>query len=198
VTDPQPTAEQFAAVKSTLSSGTPGVTPPPEADMAAAAKEAGADPTTVDVTKLLAGIQAQQAAMQKRIDELLAEKASGAAVPVQSAAENLRDLVQAHARHTRGPDFSDVLRLSDDAVDAASNAASSGDGGAVTSIAAKLTRALKKVHPGPGDHHYFKQALDFAEVHLPDAADGLTPQANVPAVTSSQPPAKVISGSVTG
>jgi hypothetical protein len=194
VTDPQPTAEQFAAVKSALSSTTPGIIPPAEETMAAQAVAAGADPTSVDVNKLLAGIQA----LQDRVQALEAEKASGAAIPVQGTAATLRDLIKTHAAHNPGRDFSDVLRLSDDAVDAAANAASSGDGAPVTSIAAKLARALKKVHPGPGDHHYFRQALDFAEVHLPDAADGLTPQNNAPAVTSSQPPAKVISGSVTG
>lgn len=194
--DPKPTAEQFAAVRNDIAAAAPavGVTPPPEEQVAAAAREAGADPTSVDVQALLAGIQA----LQDRVASLEQEKASGAAIPVKATAEALRDLVQTHAAHNPGGDFSDVLRLSDDAVDAAANAAGSGDGGPVTSIAGKIARALKKVHPGPGDHHYFRQAMDFAEVHLPDAAEGLIPQSQAPAVTSSEPPAKVISGSVTG
>ena len=196
MTDPKPTAEQFAAVKNDIAAGSPqaGITLPPETEVAASAAAAGADPTSVDVTKLLAGIQA----LQNRVASLEKEKASGAAIPVQSTAETLRDLVKTHAAHNPGRDFSDVLRLSDDAVDAAANAAESGDGAPVTSIAGKIARALKKVHPGPGDHHYFRQALDFAEVHLPDAADSLEPVSKAPAVTSAQPPAKVISGSVTG
>lgn len=196
---PQPTPEQFAAVKNQMTGTGPDAALPSEEEMGARAAAAGADPTSVDVNELLKTIQKQQAAMQARIDELLKEKAAGTAVPVRDAAQSLRDLIVTHAAHTPGTDHGEVLRLADDAVDAAVNAASSGAGGPVIAIAAKIAKALKRVHPGPGDHHYFRQALDFAETHLPDAAEQLTPHApSAGEVGSSQPPAKVISGSVTG
>ena len=195
-TGPTPTPEQFRQIKDDITSGGPaGVTPPAEDAVAAQAVAAGADPTSVDVKALLAGIQA----LQDRVQALEAEKASGAAIPVQVTAETLRDLVQTHVAHHPGQDFSDVLRLADDAVDAGVNAAVSGDGGPVLTIAGKLVKALKRVHPGPGDHHYFTQALQFAETHLPDAAENLVPQPKTAgAVESAQPPAAVVQGSVTG
>lgn len=176
---------------------------PSEEEVAAqlAAQQAGAPAglTDVDVGQLLAGIKA----LQDRVDALEEEKASGAAVPVVNTAEALRDLIRTHAAHTPGTDHSDLLRLADDAADAAANAVDSGDGGPLTDISGKIARALHRVDPGPGTHHYFAQALGFAEVHLPDAAAQLVkkpqraPAGNLPAApgTRSVP---VIQGSVTG
>jgi hypothetical protein len=194
------TPDQLAQAASQIRNAPP-VDPPSEADIAAglAAKQAAgpAGITEVDVGKLLAGIEALQA----RVDSLESERAAGAAVPVVGTAEAMRDLIATHAAHNPGGDYGDLLRLADDAVDAAGNAADSGDAGPVTEIAAKIVRALNKVHPGGGDHHYFRQALGFAEVHLPDAAGQLVKKPArqpVAAVTSQQPPATVVQGSVTG
>ncbi len=175
----------------------PPVAPPPEAEVAANLAAAGvpAGLTDVDVSKLLAGIQA----LQDRVDALEAEKASGAAVPVLNTAEALRDLIATHAAHSPGTDHSDVLRLADDAVDAARNAADSGDGSLVTQIAGKISRALHRVDPGPGMHHYFAQALGFADVHLPDAAAQLAVKPKTSAaIGSDRGPVPVVQGSVTG
>ena len=171
---------------------------PPEADLAAdlAAKQAGAPSgiTSVDVDKLLAGIDA----LQKRVQALEAEKATGAAVPVVGAAEALRDLIAAAAAHDRqGRDHSEALALADDAVDAARNSADSGDAGPLTEITGKVSRALHRLHPGPGDHHYYQQALTFADSHLPDAAAQLVKRASTqPAVPAGR--GAVVQGSVTG
>lgn len=167
------------------------------ADLAARQAAAPAGLTEVDVAQLLAGIKL----LQDRVDALEAEKASGAAIPVLNTAEALRDLVATHAAHTPDTDHSDLLRLADDAVDAARNAAESGDGSLVTQISGKISRALHRVHPGPGTHHWFTQALGFAEVHLPDAAAQLVPKpARVPAGAIVTPAGgvPVIQGSVTG
>lgn len=175
---------------------------PSEQEMAAqlAAQQASAPAglTDVDVNALLAGIKA----LQDRVDALEEEKASGAGLPVQNTAEALRDLIATHAAHTPGVDHGDLIRLADDAVDAATNATQSGDGGPLTDISGKIARALRRVDPGPGTHHYWQQAIGFAEVHLPDAAGQLVkkPQrAPAGAVASSgkaSPP--VVQGSVTG
>lgn len=192
MTDPNPYFQPAPA---------PPSAPPPEQDVAAklAAQQASAPAglTDVDVSQLLAGIKA----LQDRVDALEAEKASGAAVPVQNTAEALRDLIATHAAHTPGTDHSDLLRLADDAVDAAGNAADSGDGGIVTDISGKIARALRRVDPGPGTHHWFAQALGFAEVHLPDAAAQLVKKparAPVAEVGTSGKSVPVVQGSVTG
>lgn len=198
--DTAPTPEDLAAAAEQLRNPAgPALTPPDEAEVAAglAAKQAAgpAGLTSADAAALLQGIKALQA----RVDALEEEKSSGAAIPVQNTAETLRDLIRTHAAHNPGPDYSDLLRLADDGADAAKNAAESGDGSQVITIASRIARALHKVHPGPGDHHYFRQALGFAEVHLIDAAEALVPRPKAAAaVESSQPPAKVVSGSVTG
>jgi hypothetical protein len=200
--DTAPTREELAAAADQLRSApAPGISPPGEAEVAAglAARQAAgpAGLTGADVKQLLAGIQA----LQDRVNTLEQEKAAGAAVPVQETAQALRDLVATHAAHNPGTSHADALRLADDVVDAAKNAADSGDPAHVISIAGKLDRALMKVHPGPGDHHYFAQALGFVRVHLIDAAEALAPRpAQAPAaeVGSGRPPAKVTAGSVTG
>lgn len=197
----QYTPDELAAAANLLGSAAPAPAPMTQEEMAAhlAAQQASAPAglTDVDVTALLAGIKA----LQDRVDALEAEKASGAAVPVLNTAEVLRDLIATHAAHAPGTDHSDLLRLADDAVDAAKNAADSGDGSLVTQISGKISRALHRVHPGPGTHHYFQQALGFADVHLPDAAAQLVPkpaQAPIAAVTSSGASVPVVQGSVTG
>jgi hypothetical protein len=200
MSEPVPTPEQLAAAADQLRSApAPSMAPPEEGDVAAglAAKQAAAPAgvTSVDVDQLFAAMKA----MQGQIDQLLAEKQAAAAIPVVGVATDLRDLVTAHAAHTPGKDHGDVLRLADDIVDAARNAAQSGDGGILHDLAGKMARALKKVHPGPhGDLHYIAQAADFAAEHLPEAALKLVPLTRAPAVTSDRAPVSVVQGSVTG
>lgn len=175
----------------------PPAAPPPEAEVAAqlaagqAASPGGV--TETDVAKLVAGM----ATMQARLDALEEERAAGAAVPVQATAEALRDILRLHDSQSSA-DHGDALRLADDAVDAAKNAAESGDGSQVHVIAGKLARALKRADPGAGDHHWYRQAIGFAEVHLPDAADQLVPKRTAVASGSTAAPAQVVQGSVTG
>jgi hypothetical protein len=95
-----------------------------------------------------------------------------------------------------------VLRLADDLADAGSNAFESGDAGPVHELSGKMIRALKRIDPGPGDHPYYRQAVAFAETHIPDAADTITgpnPDAPAkPAPVSGGAPVRVVAGSVTG
>lgn len=179
----------------------PGGAQPSEQDLAAglAARQdsAPAGVTQVDVDSLMGLIQG----LQNRLDQLQADKDAGDSAPVLGTANSLRDLIKVHAAHNPATDHGDVLRLADDAVDAATNAQDSGDGSIVSDIAGKIVRALHRVHPGPGDHHYFRQALGFAEVHLPDAAAQLKPrpqQAPAGEIGSDRAPATVVQGSVTG
>ena len=55
------------------------------------------------------------------------------------------------------------------------------------------------MHPGPGDHHYFKNALALVGYHYPIAADTVTEAkpSNATAISGGAP-AKVVAGSVTG
>lgn len=199
---PVPTPEQLAQAADQLRNvPQPSVSPPPEDEVAAglAARQSAAPAgiTSVDAEKLMAAM----AAMQARLDALEAEKRAGATVPLKSEAEVMRDLIRVHAAHNPGTDHAGVLRLADDAVDAAGNAADSGDGSIVHDLAGKLERALVKVHPGPGDHHYFAQALDFARFHLPEAAARVPRKPDrepAAAVSSDRAPATVIQGNVTG
>lgn len=200
MSDPTPTPDQLAeAAEQLRSAPPPAVSPPPESQVAAqlAARQSAAPAgiTEVNVDKLLAGI----AALQARVESLEAEKAAGNAAPVKGNAEVMRDLIKVHAAHNPATDHGDVLRLADDLVDAAGNAAESGDGGIIHELAQKMERALLRVHPGPGDHSYFGQALDFAKYHMHDAADQLVrkPPPAV-AIGSDRPPATVVQGNVTG
>lgn len=195
MTDPVYTPEQLAAVKDQ-------VTPPPigtgPADVTA--KTAAGSPTEVDVNALLAQLQAQQAAMAAEIAKLRAGRAATGEHRLIADARVARDLIAQHFDNGYRGNRADVLRLADDTVDAAVNAVQSGDTTAVRQVTGRLARALRAIHPGPGDHHYFRNALDFAEYHLPSAADEVTEPApsSAAAVGSGKPPATVIAGSVTG
>ena len=195
---PEYTPEQFAAAADQIREGTPQITGtlPPETDVAAAASASGLGATEVDVNKLMAFI----AGLQQRVESLEAEKAAGRGMPLVGAAESLRDLFTTHAKHNPGQDLADGKRLADDVVDAAGNAVKSGDVSSLRSVTEKMARYLKRIDPGPGDHHYFRQAVHFAEAHLPDAMDRYTPPQAPAAAAVSSPRGSVpvISGSVTG
>jgi hypothetical protein len=198
--DPTPTPQQYAEAAAQLRNAPdPGTAPPPEAEVAAglAVKQSAAPAgvTEVDIEQLMAAMKA----MQARVDALEAEKAAGNAAPVKGNAEVMRELLRVHAAHNPGTDHGDVLRLADDMVDAAGNAAETGDAGIIHELAGKMERALTRVHPGPGDHSYFAQALDFAKYHMHDSADQLTRKPPpAPAIGSDRPPAQVVQGNVTG
>jgi hypothetical protein len=192
------TPEQLGTVKDQVTAPPVGTGPDPS-EMAA--KIPAGTPTAVDVPALLAQMQAQQEAMAAEIARLKAGQAPEGEHPLIGTALQTRDLIATHVDmgggKNRGPV---ILRLADDVIDAARNAVSSGDTGPVRQLAQRLERALNQVHPGPGDHHYFTLALQGAGVHMQDAADAVTGPApsSAGAVGSSQPAARVISGSVTG
>lgn len=198
--DPKP--EDLAAAADQIAAApAPASAPPPEAEVAARLKaQQSASPagvTEVDPAQLFAMIQA----LQQRIDTMEEERAAGEAPPLLSTAQTVKDLLSVHAAHNPAVDHTAVLALTDDLVDAAGNALDSGDGSELRKIGTRLERAIGKIHPGPGDHHYLNQALGFVRDHLPEAVDELRPRpAKEPAaaVGTDRAPVKVVQGSVTG
>lgn len=152
----------------------------------------GASATEADVKAMLA----QMKRMQDQLDALQAERAARNAPALVATAESLRDQLRVHASGISGAtaDHTKVLALADDAVDAAGNAVDSGDVGPLRQITDRIGRALQAVHPGPGDHHYFAQALGFV-THLHNAMDDFTADQAKPAPAGN---GKVLEGSVTG
>lgn len=201
------TAEELAAAREQIAMQDSGLGPSPgganDADVAAqlaAGQAAAGEPiggTVIDEDAIRAYIEAQV-----RAQVTAALRAAGAeppGEPLVNTAVALRNLLRTHASMLPGADHGEGLRLADDLVDAAENAVESGDTAAVRKIGEQLTRWLKRAgNPGPGDFHYYRQAADFAEFHIPDAADGVTPKVKAPALTSLRKPAQVIAGSVTG
>ena len=155
---------------------------------------AGASATEVDVNALMARMDAmarQLAALQDAAGVSGEHNLIGAAVAAKG-------LIEHHFEFH--PKRAELVRLADDLVDAARNSVASGDTAPARAVADKLRRRLEFFNPGPGDHHYFRQALGMVAVHVPDAADTITgpdPSA-APAIGSSGAPAKVLQGSVTG
>ena len=179
-----------------LDVGGPLATPPDDlAAQVAADVPVGGD--EVDPGALLAAIQQ----MQDRVAQLEAEKRTAGAAPLLATSEALRAALGEHASgKTTGQAGSDAyaeaLSLADDLVEASRNAVNSGDGSAPAKIAPRLVRALARAHPGPGDHHYWRQAESFL-ADVPDQAESLSPVQGFVAV-GGRAPAKVVQGSVTG
>lgn len=191
------TPGQYQAAAETVQPPPVGATLP---DDAAQQVAGSASATEVDVPALLAQMQAQQAAMAEEIARLRAGQGPQGDHPLVGVAQQAREQLALHFSHddtTRNPE--NVMRLADDLVDAAGNAVESGDPSAARNVGEKLLRALAKVNPGPGDHHYYAQALGFVRDHFPDAADTITEArpSSAPAVSGGAP-AKVVAGSVTG
>ena len=196
MTDPY-TGDQLKAAAGTM--GAPPVGTGPDAgDLAS--KASGGTPTEVDVPALLARMQAQQDAMAAEIARLKAGQAPQGEHPLILTALQTRDLIATHVDRGGGRgEGPQLLRLADDVTDAARNAVASGDTGPVRQIAQRLERALNRVHPGPGDHHYFTLALHGAGIHMQDAADAVTgPTPSAAGAVSGGKPATVVAGSVTG
>jgi hypothetical protein len=186
------TADQLAAAGAQ-------VQPPPLGTGPDSINASGASATEVDVAALLKQLQAQQAAMADEIARLRGSQAPAGEHPLVSTAAAARELIATHFDRGYKGDGAAIGRLADDLVDASSNAVSSGDTGPARQVAKKLEVALNRVHPGPGDHHYFKNALALVGYHYPIAADTVTEAqpTGAPAVAGGAP-AKVVAGSVTG
>ena len=168
------------------------------AGQAAADQPVGAAPDGPDPAQLLAMIQE----LQSKYTKLEAERRTAGTAPLIATAESFRNAVADHVSgKTTGAQDADkhaeIQGLADDLLDAAHNAVTSGDGGPVLRLAQRIERALARIHPGPGDHHYFRQAESFA-ADIPEAAEDLAPPTSFAAVGSDRAPAKVVQGSVTG
>lgn len=155
--------------------------------------------TEVDVAALLRQMQAQQDELTRQVAQLRAGQPAQGEHPLVSTATAARDLIGQHFDRGGKGDRAMIGRLADDLVDASGNAVESGDPSAARDVAAKLTKELNRVHPGPGDHHYFTNALALVGYHYGNAADTVTEAkpSNRPSVSGGAP-AKVIAGSVTG
>ena len=170
----------------------------PDADQLAD-KAAAGSATEVDVRALLAQMQAQQEALAAEVARLRGSQAPQGEHPLVSTATAARDLIAQHFDRGGKGDAAAIGRLADDLVDASGNAVESGDTGPARQVARKLEVELNRVHPGPGDHHYFKNALALVGYHYPIAADTVTEAkpSNATAISGGAP-AKVVAGSVTG
>jgi hypothetical protein len=186
------TADQMAAAAGQVQPPPLG-TGPDSIDATAAAA------TEVDVPALLAKMQAQQDALAAEVARLRGSQAPAGEHPLVSTATAARELIATHFDRGYKGDGAAIGRLADDLVDASQNAVSSGDPGPARQVAKKLETELNRVHPGPGDHHYFRNALALVGYHYPIAADTVTEAqpSNAPAVGGGAP-AKVVAGSVTG
>lgn len=177
-----------------------GVTIPPP--LLAGRLRAAAGPAVVDVDEIIARLNAQVQGLMADMTRLKQGQGPAGLHPLEGTAKAIRDMLATHFDGTQAAAGPDVLRLADDVTDAARNAVSSGDTGTVRQLGQRLERALHRAHPGPGDHHWFRQALDFTRNHLQEAADTVdeNPPApsGAPAIGSSGAPARVIAGSVTG
>jgi hypothetical protein len=147
----------------------------------------GLGETAVDPRVLLAAIQQ----MQERVAVLEAEKAQQHAPALLAAAQSLADQLAGHSHQP-------LVNATAELVDAAANAVKSGDVTFVKKIAADIAELLHRNHPGPGDNHVHRQALDWAEVHVPDAADRLPPPSRPVLAGTGGPATQVITGHVTG
>jgi len=184
------------AEQATAAQRAAGSTVGPDDAALAAAAVSGAAPAQVDVKALVARIQALEAAVA-------AAGVPAGEHPLIATALAGKQQLAIHVDHyglASSPAGGAALRLADDVTDAARNAVASGDTSVVRELGARMTRALGRIHPGGGDHHYFKQAADFYGDHLQDAADLVTAPAPsaAGAIGSASGPAVVVAGSVTG
>jgi hypothetical protein len=202
----QPSDEQLQATRDMIAAQSTGLGPaesgtdPAELGAQLAAGQAAAGisvgGTDVDVAALLAGIQA----LQERVAALEEEKRAGQGDPLLNSVESLRALLQLHAMHAPALNHDQAAGMAADLADAAGNAVASGDTSHVERITAKIGSWLHRGgNPGPGDHPYYRQAVDFADYHVPDAAANVSaPAPPAVPIATDRAPAKVISGNVTG
>jgi hypothetical protein len=182
---------QAAQTMGTQAFGTPGEASS-EQDIAAQASS-GIGVTQADMEALYAHIKR----MQVQLDAATrAAQAAAGEEPVRTWVKHLARFVTVHADPA-------AVSLADDATEAASNLlepGSNGDTGPLEKITAKLARHLQRHPPHPGENFHYNQAVAIATTHLPEALEDYTPppQSDAPALGSDRPPAKVLSGNVTG
>lgn len=151
--------------------------------------------TDIDVEGLLRAALQQLNAQQQQINSLLASQGPRGPHPLASVARMLRHhLADGEHRDAHQP----AVQLADDLVDASANAVQSGDLTSVRKISAGLLRWLDRNPVPPGDSYHHRQAADIIRWHLPDQVDAFVPAPSQPGIGSSQAPARVVPGSVTG
>lgn len=152
-----------------------------------AAAQAGSGVTEADIN----AIMAQLANVQAQLDAQAAAAKKAAPDALTSSVNALKTYAERHSDST-------LMPLIADAGEAALNA-KPGNTDALANIVDKIVAHLKRHPAGPGDQTHYNNLLDTAQYHIPDVID--TVNASAPAGTalaSSQPPAKVVAGSVVG
>jgi len=135
------------------------------------------------------------AAIMARIKDMEAQLAEQARAARPSS--SLVGTVATLNHHLGGHGDPRAAEYGKDLTEAAAAAEESGDTSRLAAINARLLKHLKRNPPYPGENYFYRGALDGAENHVPDAIDGFVPPAPpAAAVGSSQPPAKVVEGSV--
>jgi len=137
---------------------------------------AGLGVTEADVSALFARIQAMESALAAQ---------ARAAQPSSS----LIGTVDTLQHHLTGHGDPKAIELGNDVAEAAKAAEQTGDTAHLAKTADKLARYLVRNGPYPGENYHYRQAVDGAQNHVPDAIDAFVP----PAV-----PGKVVEGSVIG
>jgi hypothetical protein len=132
--------------------------------------------------------------LQARVDAADAQRREQNAPPLVAIAESARDTLQAHADANPATDHTEAIGLAGDLVEAAKDAVTSQTGGRVEKIARRLESALKRVDPGPGDHHWYRQALDFVGAHMTKGLEDLEDQNDQD--TGAKPSGQVVQGNV--
>jgi len=187
------TAQAGADAAQTLGTqafGTPGAAASEQDIAAQAGAGGGSGVTQADMDALYEYLKR----MQVQLD---AATRAGAAArgeePVRVLVRAVTGFVKTHAEPG-------AVALAEDLGEASANLLDKGgtDTGPLSKITAKLARQLVRNPPHPGENWHYKQALAIAQDRLPDAIEDWTPPPAVPALGSDRPPAKVLSGNVTG
>lgn len=151
--------------------------------------------TESDRDLIIAQLQSAVANMQAQMDSLRADAVKGGVHPLLATAKMLRHhLADAEHRDSHAP----AVQLADDLIDAAGNAIASGNLEHVSSIIKRLDRWSQRNPVPPGESYHARQAHQIIGWHLPDQLDAFVPAPRAPGLPSSQPPARVVAGSVTG
>lgn len=151
--------------------------------------------TETDVNLVIAQLQATVAGLTQQMASLQADAVKGGVHPLLATAKMLRHhLADAEHRDSHAP----AIQLADDLVDAAGNAVQSGNLEHVTGILKRLDRWSQRNPVPPGESYHARQAHQIIGWHLPDQVDAFVPAPRAAGIASSQPPARVVAGSVTG
>jgi hypothetical protein len=140
----------------------------------------------VDISELLAQLQALQDRVGQVEDERAAERVKGQPGIVQRAEQILAQLTHRHLAGSEASALAGAVDRAGKLVEAAKAAADSGDAGEALTLAAALSRHLTRVGPAAAsvDVSYPQQLLDE---DFPEAAAAVRPPKAAPAAGAPKP-----------